>query len=66
MRTQAVGIKAQLLALSEGNVLVRTARKFELLIAQILFELSQKNVRGEICLPPPPDKIGLKRGGDGN
>ena len=41
-KNQAVGIKAQLLALSDGHVLGRKFRKFELPIAPILLELSQK------------------------
>ena len=47
LRTQAVGVKAQLLTLSEVGVLVRKARTYELLsfvFAELVFLLLKKFV----------------------
>ena len=46
--------KAQILTLSEGHVLVRKARKFELPSSNII------KMGGEYQIDPPPGKIGLK------
>ena len=48
--TQVVGIKARLLALSEGHVLVRKARKFELLSSNSLSVIAKKTLPGQIEL----------------
>jgi len=49
--TQAESINAQLLSLSEGNVLVS-------FLTQILFELSQKNYRSHWTPPHPrPNRV---------
>ena len=45
LRTQAAGIKVQLLALSDGHVLVRKVRTFKHPNSNT-FELLQKNDRG--------------------
>ena len=45
MRTQAVGIKAQLIALCEGHELVRKVRKFELSSSNTFWVIA-KNYRG--------------------
>ena len=45
LRTQAVGTKAQLLTLCEGHVFEKSENLS--FIAQILFELSQKKIRGK-------------------
>ena len=46
MRTQAVGIQAQLLALAEGHVLVRKTRKFEILISNLFLSYRKKTIGG--------------------
>ena len=55
LRTHAVGIKAQLLALSEGHGSVRKVRKFELPSSNT-FKLFKKMIGG-VKLPPPPQAI---------
>ena len=59
MPVDSVGIKAHILTLSEGDVLFRKPRKFELSSSNT-FEFSKKYDRGVKFNPPPlPGQIGL-------
>ena len=57
--TQAVSIKAQLLALSERNVLVRKARKFELPRSNTFSVITKNKTKrvGVTPLPPRPNRV---------
>ena len=59
MRTQAEGIKAQLLSLSDGHMLFRKVRKFKLPSSNTFRVIAKKNDRGGGQPPPWIDRCRL-------